>query len=1499
MFASIARLTQDMNDAKAVVGGAMAEINSAVEMAKKSLGALGIVASLGGLAALAESAITAAAEMYKLSERTGVAVNSLSGLRAAAKLSGTDMNDVATGLQKLSKSMVEAQSGTGKAADTFRALGVSATDGSGRLKSADAVMLELAKSLQQFQPGVATTTALINLFGKAGANLAPVLNELAEKGTLAGKVTTEQGKQAHEFERQMAQLKATTDGYVRTLVLDLLPFITKLPGLLKLAAEAAATFFAIFVAAPAIFVAAKVAFDAFALAVYEGETLMGIGAAALNTSIFTLGPTFKTMAATAGVAGTAILTTLGVLAAAFFSYKIGEWLHDNFMEAQLAGIAFVDGSLKGWEAIKYGAQLAWLYVKDSAKDAFQAIGGFFADIIDKIASGLGALGKNKVADTLAGYATSLREATKNSTPLAQDTAKLTAEYEKNKKAITEITDAMADEAIKHFTASDAGEKHKKTLKDLGKDTDALLKALRELAKAQAEFGAQIGHNATAAQMQELERLYKSGAIDVEEYYKRKAVLELADIDITEKGLVLELAAAQKAADGTKKLEDRYKAQAKVLEIEKQLVALGIQRMKVDGPDDKRIRDALDYADAEKKASDWVLQQWQTLQNGNEEEAIRQKYALDINGTYKTSVDLANLRYEREKDTLEIMLRQSNLGDPEKDGVRRQLELKHEQELTSAGLKEQLTLMGQIESAGKQLWDDLWQGGSDTFKRLGADLKKYFIDLLYQLVAKQWIVNIAASVTGGGGSGASGVAGSAISSLGGSALSSVATSAIGGIAGAFEMGASGAVAGGVGVGIGAGLEAGLAAIPVVGWIGLAALALYSIFGGKGGGPKTEAGYNPGGLDISGTDIGGGHPGGVRGDVASAKSISDALSSGLSGLGAQFGLTLKQEFGVFYAKDPQGDSQTQLQIVGSGGYNRSSIEGGIENVGRDDKDLQAAVDRAAAQIDLMALAKAMTGKIGDYLKALDPVALTTDQIKADIQLAANAKHLTDAFHALGPAFSNVADLSVQGLNDLATSMGGIEKASADLNSLYTNFYDAAQQRAIVVQSITDTLNAAGLNVSAGQVGSATRDQFLQLLDAELALGDAGAQAAQALLSVNGAFASIAVTTQKLAGSGLFSKSEIARMQATDIQGSLARSGLNFSVDQIMGASVSQVRQLYDALNKIGDSGAANAVLDVASAFVTMKENAGDFIEQQKVMLATGYANEKAYRQKAVDDAQAALTAAQGKLQTAFDAQVSALQPTIDALLQKADALRSARDALAMEGLFGTDRYNAAKVSLRGANPDNAAGLVTEYLKEASASSKTNLDYLRAVAEGRNVLKTQEAAAMTQANFYSAQINATRALLAPLLGADQKLQSIEDLMAAVVTAQANLAAAKGSFANLASDYSSTTGALTQTQIDQGTMFGVTGQELYVPPIQTFATGGYASGRALVGENGPEFVDFKTPGRVYPADQTAGMFGSGDAAEVLTRIEERLAKIESNTHNTDSNIQDIANGRAIVVTS
>jgi hypothetical protein len=58
-------------------------------------------------------------------------------------------------------------------------------------------------------------------------------------------------------------------------------------------------------------------------------------------------------------------------------------------------------------------------------------------------------------------------------------------------------------------------------------------------------------------------------------------------------------------------------------------------------------------------------------------------------------------------------------------------------------------------------------------------------------------------------------------------------------------------------------------------------------------------------------------------------------------------------------------------------------------------------------------------------------------------------------------------------------------------------------------------------------------------------------------------------------------------------------------------------------------------------------------------------------------------------------------------------------------------------------------------------------------------------------------------------------------------------------------------------------------------YASGGYASGLSIVGENGPELVDFSTPGRVYTAEETFGMFnGINPASQDLVREIRELRK-------------------------
>lgn len=63
----------------------------------------------------------------------------------------------------------------------------------------------------------------------------------------------------------------------------------------------------------------------------------------------------------------------------------------------------------------------------------------------------------------------------------------------------------------------------------------------------------------------------------------------------------------------------------------------------------------------------------------------------------------------------------------------------------------------------------------------------------------------------------------------------------------------------------------------------------------------------------------------------------------------------------------------------------------------------------------------------------------------------------------------------------------------------------------------------------------------------------------------------------------------------------------------------------------------------------------------------------------------------------------------------------------------------------------------------------------------------------------------------------------------------------------------------------------------LQPAATGGWRQGITLVGEKGPEIVDFSSPGRVYTADQTAGMFTAPAAGLANQAVVQELKAVKA----------------------
>jgi lambda family phage tail tape measure protein len=150
-------------------------------------------------------------------------VEALSGLKSAAKLSGTSLEEVGGGLQKLSKAMFEAAGGSQKQSDLFKSLGVEVTDSSGKLRDSGEVMLDLAKKLDSMDSSTQAVATAQMLLGKRGAELLPFMQDLAEIGELNAKVTSEMAAEADMYEKNLVRLEGRKKSLYNTIASALLP----------------------------------------------------------------------------------------------------------------------------------------------------------------------------------------------------------------------------------------------------------------------------------------------------------------------------------------------------------------------------------------------------------------------------------------------------------------------------------------------------------------------------------------------------------------------------------------------------------------------------------------------------------------------------------------------------------------------------------------------------------------------------------------------------------------------------------------------------------------------------------------------------------------------------------------------------------------------------------------------------------------------------------------------------------------------------------------------------------------------------------------------------------------------------------------------------------------------------------------------------------------------------------------------------------------------------
>jgi hypothetical protein len=175
-------------------------------------------------------------QLGKMAQKVGVSVESLSALNVQARLSDVSIDQLQGGLSKLARSAADAATGNKSAASAFSAIGVAVKDASGNLRPMEQILGDVATNLSEYRDGTAKTAEAQRLFGKSGADLIPLLNQLGEQGFAKAREEAEKygqiisgdtAKASEEFNDNLTKLKMEAEGFAGAVTAELLPALNK------------------------------------------------------------------------------------------------------------------------------------------------------------------------------------------------------------------------------------------------------------------------------------------------------------------------------------------------------------------------------------------------------------------------------------------------------------------------------------------------------------------------------------------------------------------------------------------------------------------------------------------------------------------------------------------------------------------------------------------------------------------------------------------------------------------------------------------------------------------------------------------------------------------------------------------------------------------------------------------------------------------------------------------------------------------------------------------------------------------------------------------------------------------------------------------------------------------------------------------------------------------------------------------------------------------------
>lgn len=228
--ADSAALEKGLKDAQGSLDKFAANVKRAGAVMRTAL-----VAALAGVGVAVKGAIDEADKLGKMAQSIGVPVEELSKLKHAADLSGVSLESMSKGVGRLSRNLVEAAQGSQTPIKAFQAIGVAIRNADGSLKTVSEILPDLAEKFSKMRDGPEKTGFAMQLLGRAGAELIPMLNGgaqglrdmMTEAEQLGLVIDTRTSKAAELFNDNLTRMARVFTGIVTKVTAEMLPAFTQ------------------------------------------------------------------------------------------------------------------------------------------------------------------------------------------------------------------------------------------------------------------------------------------------------------------------------------------------------------------------------------------------------------------------------------------------------------------------------------------------------------------------------------------------------------------------------------------------------------------------------------------------------------------------------------------------------------------------------------------------------------------------------------------------------------------------------------------------------------------------------------------------------------------------------------------------------------------------------------------------------------------------------------------------------------------------------------------------------------------------------------------------------------------------------------------------------------------------------------------------------------------------------------------------------------------------